>query len=101
MTSEPNDAFERAAQREADARRERRMWPCWAPLLVHARIYVVVNAALFVIWVLETVFSPPEPVWFVDVLWGWGIGLLIHYLVVTQITGRWIPPRRSRRVTTG
>ena len=96
MSQEIQDPFDRAAEREAQARRERRALPCWAPLFVHARIYLVVNAFLAGIWVLEVLFSPPEEPWFLGTLFGWGIGLAIHYLVVTQITGRWLPPQRHR-----
>lgn len=40
--------------------------------------------------------SPPDldnghPLWFVHVLWGWGMGLFIHSVIVTKVTGQWWP----------
>lgn len=47
-------------------------------LLVHAIVYVVVNAVLIVIWAST---SPGYP-WFLWPLGGWGIGLVFHFLGV-------------------
>jgi hypothetical protein len=46
---------------------------------VHLLVYVVVNAALSIIWLLTT--SPGYP-WFIWPLFGWGIGLVFHFLSV-------------------
>lgn len=72
-------------------RRARKTRPCWQALFIHARIYVAVNALLVVIWALEWTLGDGEPMWFLSSLYGWGIGLAVHYLVVTQITRQWRP----------
>jgi len=88
-----NDPFERALERERSARRGRRYREVWKRLAVHFRIYVIVNLVLVGVWAVETLVRDGEPRWFVEVLWGWGVGLLIHYIVVTQMTGTWWPRR--------
>lgn len=88
------DAFDRAVERETQSRHAARARPPWRRLAVHLRIYVVVNIVLTAIWWIGTVFSGDNEPWFVHVLWGWGIGLLVHYLVVSQVTGQWRPPPR-------
>lgn len=90
------DAFDRAVQRESSIRHRRRAQPCWHALFLHARIYVAVNALLAVIWAIEWVFGEREGLWFLSVLYGWGIGLAIHYVVVTQIVRQWWPGRPPR-----
>ena len=87
------DAFDRAVEREAQARRARCTRPVWHRFAVHLRIYVVVNLVLVAIWWVETLVANEHEMWFVHVLWGWGIGLLVHYVIVTQVTGQWRPPR--------
>jgi hypothetical protein len=47
-------------------------------LLVHAIVYVVVNAIIIVIWA----FTSPGYPWFLWPLGGWGIGLIFHTLGV-------------------
>lgn len=90
------DAFDRAAEREERAQRDRRMRPVWNRFLIHLRIYLTVNLVLAAVWVLRATFSDNDEPRFLGVLGGWGIGLLVHYLVVTQITRRWLPPPPSR-----
>ena len=87
------DAFDRAVERATQIRRQRVTRPIWHRFVVHLRIYVVVNVALAAVWVLEALMANEDEAWFVHVLWGWGIGLLVHYLVVTQVTRQWWPPR--------
>lgn len=87
------DAFDRAAEREARARRDRRTRPVWKRFLVHLRIYVVVNAALVALWALTAALTTRDAPWFLGSLFGWGIGVLVHYIVVTQITEQWRPVR--------
>ena len=89
------DAFDRAVERDSQIRRARRTRPAWRRLGLHLRIYVVVNLALVAVWWIETLVTNEQEAWFVDVLWGWGIGLLVHYLVVTQVTTQWRPPRHA------
>lgn len=89
------DAFDRAVERDAQIRRARRTRPAWCRLGTHLRIYVVVNLALVAVWFIESLVTNEDEIWFVHVLWGWGIGLLVHYLVVTQVTRQWRPPRHA------
>lgn len=89
------DAFDRAVERDAQIRRARRTRPVWRRLGVHLRIYVLVNLALVGMWLVESLVTNEDETWFVHVLWGWGIGLLVHYLVVTQVTKQWLPPRET------
>ena len=90
------DAFDRAAQREARARHDRRTRPVWGRFFLHLRIYLTVNAALLALWALTTALTSREPTWFGGPLVGWGIGLFVHYIVVTQVTRQWRPPRAER-----
>lgn len=89
------DAFDRAVEREAQSRRASRTRPPWRRLAIHLRIYVVVNIALAAAWWIGTLLSNENEPWFVHVLWGWGIGLLVHYLIVTQVTRQWRPTPRT------
>lgn len=96
------DALDRAAEREARARRERRARPVWTRFLIHLRIYAVVNAVLVAVWALTAALTTREAPWFLGSLTGWGIGVLMHYIVVTQITGQWRPVRgRSPVISKG
>lgn len=87
------DAFDRATEREAKGRRDRRSRPVWKRFLIHLRIYIVVNAALIAVWALTAALTTRDTPWFRGSLIGWGIGVLVHYVVVTQITGQWGPVR--------
>lgn len=87
------DAFDRAAEREARAYRARRTSPIWRRFFIHLRIYTVVNAALVVLWAVTTALDVDDPMWIKGPLLGWGTGVLIHYLIVTQVTGQWRAPR--------
>lgn len=87
------DAFDRAAEREARARHARRTSPIWKRFFVHLRIYLAVNAALMTLWVLTTALAADDSMWFKGSLLGWGSGVFVHYIVVTQITRQWRPPR--------
>ena len=86
------DAFDRAAQRETRARHDRRTRPVWGRFFLHLRIYLAVNAALLALWLLTTAITAHDSPWFRGPLVGWGIGLLVHYIVVTQVTRQWRPP---------
>lgn len=89
------DAFDRAAEREARARRARRHRPVWARFKIHLRIYLTVNSVLAALWVLPEILGDHDDPWFLYVAGWWGVGLLVHYLCVTQITRRWSPPKSS------
>ncbi len=45
---------------------------------IHFSIYVIVNVFLIVIWAVTYTGFP----WFVFPLFGWGIGVLVHFLSV-------------------
>jgi hypothetical protein len=47
---------------------------------IHLMVYVVVNAAIFVIWGLSSNWDGYP--WFVWPLLGWGIGLIFNFLAV-------------------
>jgi hypothetical protein len=53
---------------------------------VHLLTYVVVNAALVVIWLMT---SPGGYPWFIWPLFGWGVGLTFHFL------GVWVFDRKT------
>lgn len=89
-----NDPFERAVEREELERRRLRGKGAWRRFGIHLRIYLIVNLVLAGIWAVEALLDPGHPPWFLQVLWGWGIGLFIHYAIVTQVTGQWWPYRR-------
>lgn len=76
------DAFERAAQREHDIRRQhreqRRASEKRAGLRIHATVYVCVQLLLVSVWALAGAGYP----WFLYPLLGWGIGLGAHYAAV-------------------
>lgn len=42
----------------------------------HLRIYIIVNIALWVFWLISSAGSSVWPIW---VTLGWGIGILAHY----------------------
>lgn len=88
-----SDPFERAVEREAQERRARRRRGPWRRLGIHLRIYLIVNAALVAVWAIDVLLTGPHVPPFVHVAWAWGIGLLVHYLVVTQVTKQWWPQR--------
>jgi len=90
------DAFDRAAEREARARRARRTRPAWVRFKIHLRIYLTVNAVLAGIWAISQALGDHDHPWFLNVVAWWGVGLLVHYLFVVQITKQWRPPARSR-----
>ena len=45
---------------------------------IHLGTYIVINAALVIIWALSGAGYP----WFVWPLFGWGVGLIFHFLSV-------------------
>lgn len=74
-----DDAFERAVDEERRERRERRDRRVRAGLRAHVTVFVAVNALLLVIWAATTLGGHP---WFLYPLFGWGIGLAMHYSMV-------------------
>jgi cytochrome b561 len=53
--------------------------------LQHLAIYVIVNAILALAWAFGTDIDHP---WFIWVLIPWGIGLLIHFIMLVLFSGR-------------
>ena len=90
-----SDPFERAVERERSERLGRRHGAVWKRFGIHLRIYLIVNLVLTAIWAVEALVDNGHPLWFLQVAWGWGIGLFIHYVIVTQVTGQWWPRRRA------
>lgn len=93
------DAFDRAVEREDRARHLRRTRPTWVRFLIHLRIYVAVNAGLLGLWLVVAGLTADDSPFFMGSLIGWGCGVLIHYLVVTQLTREWKPPRSEAAPT--
>lgn len=83
MTTDP---FERAVAQERTRRRARHQELAERGFRIHLAVFVMVQILLFVIWWAVGGGFP----WFLIVLAGWGIGLVVH-AVVTY-------PRRSRQV---
>lgn len=86
-----SDPFDRAVEREKSERRRRRYRGVWKRFVIHLRVYLIVNVLLAAIWAIEALVDDGHPLWPLDVLWGWGIGLFIHYVAVTQVTRQWRP----------
>ncbi|KTB47505.1 2TM domain-containing protein [Dehalogenimonas alkenigignens] len=53
---------------------------------VHLLTYIVVNSALVIIWLMT---DPGGYPWFIWPLFGWGIGLVFHFL------GVWVFDRKT------
>jgi hypothetical protein len=88
-----DDPFERAverveavAERESAERRERaRKRVARGNRLafrIHATVFVAVQALLIAIWAVIAITSDDSYPWFVFPLFGWGIGLAVHYAAV-------------------
>ncbi len=80
------DAFERAAERTESEHRQRhrrhRTRLARKGFRIHATVFAAVQALLVVIWALQWGLGGTALPWFLFVLFGWGIGLAIHYAVV-------------------
>ena len=66
---------------EVAARRELVHGPKWA-FRIHLGVYAAVQVLLFVIWATTSHGSGATVPWFLYPLFGWGIGLVAHYLVM-------------------
>jgi hypothetical protein len=76
-----NDPFERAVLRDRLERWERRTRRLAAGFRLHATVFVVVNVALVLLWVVEGVLddgSSRDDPWFLYTLVGWGVALAVH-----------------------
>jgi hypothetical protein len=76
-----DDAFERAVEEERRERRERRHRRARAGFRAHATAFVAVNALLLVIWAATTLPDGGHP-WFLYPLFGWGVGVIVHFSMV-------------------
>ncbi|MCW4017735.1 MAG: 2TM domain-containing protein [Candidatus Bathyarchaeota archaeon] len=72
---------EEALRRKARARAEAKIG-----FYVNLAVYSVVNVFLILLWWFTGGYRGVFP-WFIFPLFGWGIGLLIHYLMVFTRTG--------------
>jgi hypothetical protein len=76
-----NDPFERAVLRDKLERQERRTRRVAAGFRFHARVFVIVNAGLVLLWLVENAlddrYSWHDP-WFVYSLVAWGLALAFH-----------------------
>jgi hypothetical protein len=71
------DAFDRAVLRGELDRHVAHLHKERDGLMIHATVYVAVNALLFVIWLVTWTGFP----WFLFPLMGWGVGLASHTAV--------------------
>lgn len=77
-----NDPFERAVWRERFKRKERRTRHVAAGFRIHTQIFMVVNAGLILVWLLENAvddLSSWHDPWFLYSFVGWSIGLAFHW----------------------
>lgn len=76
------DPFDRAVQRERLERKEHQTRHVTAWFRLHLRIFVLVNAVLALVWVVENLFdagaSWDDP-WFLYSLAIWGAVLAVHW----------------------
>ena len=83
-----NDAFERAAERaESEHRRKRRQRSVRRRrkgFRIHATVFVAVQVLLVVVWALQWQLGGTSHPWFLYALFGWGIGLGVHYAVTPR-----------------
>ncbi|MFC2056826.1 2TM domain-containing protein [Chloroflexota bacterium] len=52
---------------------------------VHLALYICVNVFIIILWAFATDGGFP---WFIFVLFGWGIGLVFHFLEVFVLKGK-------------
>lgn len=77
------DALDRAVARTRSERHEARARVARACFKAHAIPYAAVNLGLFGIWLATSLSGGGDThPWFVYPLFGWGIGLLAHWLAV-------------------
>lgn len=76
-----NDPFERAVLRDKLKRRERLTRHVAAGFRTHAMVFVIVNAGLVLLWLVESALddgSSWHDPWFVYPLVAWGLALAFH-----------------------
>jgi hypothetical protein len=76
-----NDPFERAVLRQKLERKERRTRHVAAAFRTHLMIFVIVNAGLVLVWLVQSALddgSSWEDPWFAYSLVAWGIALAFH-----------------------
>jgi fatty acid desaturase len=78
-----DDPFERAVERERDEHRRRRHRAARTAFRLHATTFVAVNLMLVALWALARwMEAGTDHPWFVYPLLGWGVALVVHYVVV-------------------
>jgi hypothetical protein len=87
-----DDAFDRAIERTSEERRQRRLANVdrlnRKGLRIHTVVFVAVQVLLVAIWALQWQLGGTEYPWFLYALGGWGLGLAIHYFVVSTVPDR-------------
>lgn len=81
------DAFERAANRELEEKRDRRNRRARGNQLgfrIHLAAYVGVQLLLVAIWAIQWQLDGTGHPWFIYPLLGWGAGLAAHYAAVRE-----------------
>lgn len=84
------DKSEKEMRRQAEKYVEARMG-----FLVHFLVYLGVNTFLFLIWYFTGRGFP----WFIFVLGGWGIGVLVHFagtFLFRSLRGKWFAKEMER-----
>jgi len=71
---ENNKKYERAKKRVEELK----------AFYIHLTVYISVNIAIFIFNMLTS----PNDLWFIYPMVGWGIGLTIHFIVVS-LGGKW------------
>lgn len=87
VTSKDADAFDRVVEHERQHHAGRRGRRARRALRVHAWVYLAVNLAFIAAWLTELVmFDDSHPAWWLPGAIGWGVGLLVHALLVRRTT---------------
>lgn len=79
------DAFDRVVEHERRHHAGRRGRRARRGLRVHAWVYLAVNLGLVAAWLTElATFDGGHPAWWLPTTVGWGVGLLVHALLVRR-----------------
>lgn len=86
-----SDAFDRATERTRKERRQKLLENVdrmnRKAFQIHATAFVAVQTLLVVTWALVWQLGGGTAYpWFLYVLFGWGIGLAVHYIVIRNIS---------------
>ena len=79
------DAFDRVVQHERQHAAGHRGRRARRGLRIHACVYLAVNLGLVAAWLTElAVIDGRHPAWWLPTTIGWGVGLLVHALLVRR-----------------